>query len=92
MKCFSKSGKEIELGDKITWYSWRYKGMIIGEVRRMEMRTRCNWTKDPRGAWYRDNPRDFIKLGVWVNGEGGTTQKKCYVGNICRQPEFVEKY
>lgn len=91
MKCFSRSGKEIELGDKITWYSWRYKGMVVGVVDRMEMRTQGKWARDPRGGWYRDNIKPYIKMSVWVNGEGCSTQKKCYVGRISKLPEFAEK-
>jgi hypothetical protein len=94
MKCFSRSGKEIELGSKITWYSWRYKGMVVGLVDRMEMRTLSNWYKDDKGGFVREagEPKKFIKLSVWVDGTEATTKRECYRGRISKLPEFAELY
>ena len=92
MKCFSRTGKEIELGDKITWYSWRYKGMVVGKVDRMELRTACRWTTDGRGDLIRTEPKNFVKLSVWVDGTEATTETPCYIGRISKLPEFAELY
>lgn len=81
IRVLGRSKEDISLGSVVSWYSWRYKGMMLGEV--TMIKTFQRWVKGER--------EDEVKVRVRpLPTHSATTIQK--VNRYPRYPIWVQPH